>query len=429
MVDGLETVEYNELTSASMAATTTSRTSVAAPHKRKTQVPGQALGYSLQVTRATARLLCASPGTTISFEVLDDVATTAASAEVTAEQTKSAITHNPLADRAVDFWKTVSDWVDAVRDTRLDPARTHFDLYVSRNVHGPISDRFAATATVQDGLAQLDVACDELWGAAPKRVKRNRVAAGLQPFLDNVFGADREVVATIIERFSIIRGRGVSAAEIDDLVRTKFVSEDKVDIVRDFALGWVKRRIDELIEQGKDASILCDEFHQAMTVFVQKYDHRRILFSIANITHAEALSELPVRTYVRQLELIDASFDDKIRAATDFLRSSADRAFWGKRGWVVDASFDEFEDSLKRQWEIKRKTRLLEDAGRAPDVTGQLIYADCSGCRQVIEGLEVPPHFVPGSLHTLADRLDIGWHPEFRERITALAAPTTPKPA
>lgn len=410
-----------------MAATTTQH--AAAPRRRTTQVPGQALGYSLQVTRATARLLAASPGMTISFEVLDDVAVASAAAGVVAEQTKSAITHNALADRAVDFWKTMSNWVDAVREGRLDPSKTRFDLYVSRNVHGPISDHFEAAASVSEALASIEAACDDLWGSAPKRAKRSRVGAILKPFLENVFSADRLLVAAIIERFSIVRGRGVSAAEIDDLVRTKWVSENKVDIVRDYALGWVKRRIDELIEQRKDAAILYDEFHSVMIAFVQKYDHRRILFSIAQVSRAEALAELPVRTYVRQLELIDASFDDKLRAATDFLSSSADRAFWGKRGLVFEKSFDEFEDGLKRQWEIKRKTRLLEDASRAATVTGHLIYLDCSGCAQTIEGLEVPLHFVPGSLHTLADRRDIGWHPDFRDLLAPSSASVTPKPA
>jgi hypothetical protein len=410
-----------------MAATTTQQTT--APRRRSAQVPGQALGYSLQVTRATARLLAAAPGTTISFEVLDDVSAASAALDVVAEQTKSAITHNPLADRAVDFWKTMSNWVDAVRAGRLDPSQTRFDLYVSRNVHGPISDRFAAASNMQEALASLDAACNELWGSAPKRPKRNRVAAALKPFLEKVFSADRQLVAGIIERFSIIRGRGVSAAEIDDLVRTKWVSENKVEFARNYALGWVKQRIDGLTEQGKNAAILSDEFHHVMTAFVQKYDHRRILFSIAQVTRAEALAEFPVRVYVRQLELIDASFDDKLRAATDFLSSSADRAFWEKKGLVFEKSFDEFEDGLKRQWEIKRKTRLLEDSSRAPTATGHLIYADCSGCTQTIEGLEVPPHFVPGSFHTLADRRDIGWHPDFRNLLAPSSALVTSKPA
>lgn len=420
-----------------MAATTTSRTSgtgaaaqsldaAAAARNRRTQVPGQALGYSLQVTRATARLLEAPPSTTISFEVLDDVAVTDAAAGVVAEQTKSAITHNPLADRAVDFWKTISNWLDAVCGGSLDLANTRFELYVSRKVHGPISDRFAAAATMEDAHTAIVAACDELWGPLPKQSKRNRVAAALKPYLENIFTADRDVLASLIEKFSIIRGRGVSAAEIDALVRTKWVSDDKVDIIRDFALGWVKRRIDEMLEQDRHAAISSDEFRGVMTAFVQKYDQRRILFSVAHVTEAEALAELPVRTYVRQLELIDATFEEKLSAATDFLRSSADRTFWGKKGWVLDASFDEFEDALTRQWDLKRKTRLLEDAGRGRETTGKLIYVDCCGCQQSIEGLEVPPHFVPGSLHALADCLDIGWHPDFRDRLAAPAIRATP---
>jgi hypothetical protein len=42
--------------------------------KRKTEVPGQALGYGLQYTRLTQLLLQAPEGSFCSMEVLDDVA-------------------------------------------------------------------------------------------------------------------------------------------------------------------------------------------------------------------------------------------------------------------------------------------------------------------------------------------------------------------
>ncbi|CDG47936.1 hypothetical protein SCTVLC_1222 [Serratia symbiotica SCt-VLC] len=42
--------------------------------KRKTEVPGQALGYSLQFTRLTHLLLLAPEGSVCRMELLDDVA-------------------------------------------------------------------------------------------------------------------------------------------------------------------------------------------------------------------------------------------------------------------------------------------------------------------------------------------------------------------
>jgi hypothetical protein len=32
-----------------------------------------------------------------------------------------------------------------------------------------------------------------------------------------------------------------------------------------------------------------------------------------------------------------------------------------------------------------------------------------------LQGMDVPFHFIPGSFHTLAETLDVGWHPRYRE--------------
>ncbi len=68
-----------------------------AKRKRATQAPGQFYGYSIQTTRMVARLLQCSQGQAVSLEVLDDVAVTGGP-EVLAEQSKSGLAHNPVAD-------------------------------------------------------------------------------------------------------------------------------------------------------------------------------------------------------------------------------------------------------------------------------------------------------------------------------------------
>ncbi len=67
--------------------------------KRKTEVPGQALGYSLQFTLLTHLLLQAPEGSLCSLEVLDDVAQENNSGDIRFIQSKSALTANPAADR------------------------------------------------------------------------------------------------------------------------------------------------------------------------------------------------------------------------------------------------------------------------------------------------------------------------------------------
>jgi hypothetical protein len=50
--------------------------------------------------------------------------------------------------------------------------------------------------------------------------------------------------------------------------------------------------------------------------------------------------------FIRQLELVEASNDDQLRAVGDFLRASADKVEWADRGLIFPGSLDEWDDSL-----------------------------------------------------------------------------------
>src|SRR4051794_16542719 len=104
--------------------------------KARATAPGQALGYGLQYTRLTALLFDAPERSICSLEVLDDVAVELADGNTKLGQSKSALTDNPVADRAAPLWKTISNWIRLVSDGSVDVARTTFELYVSRPVDG-----------------------------------------------------------------------------------------------------------------------------------------------------------------------------------------------------------------------------------------------------------------------------------------------------
>jgi iron uptake system EfeUOB component EfeO/EfeM len=112
--------------------------------KKSAHVPGQLYGYSLQTTRATGRLLQSPPGFFVSVEVFDDVGVEGKGGEKTAEQTKSAVTTNPIADRSLELWKTFSNWLDAVEHGEIDAGKTLFELHLSKKRAGAIAESFAA---------------------------------------------------------------------------------------------------------------------------------------------------------------------------------------------------------------------------------------------------------------------------------------------
>ena len=94
----------------------------------KHTVPGQYLGYALQPVRLCYHLLSCPPGSSVSLETVEDVAVYLPNGHVILEQMKSALSHNPLSDWALDFWKTIGYWVSS--GAAADP-KFHFNFYVT----------------------------------------------------------------------------------------------------------------------------------------------------------------------------------------------------------------------------------------------------------------------------------------------------------
>src|SRR3984893_14056357 len=88
--------------------------------------PGQALGYLLQETVLTHRLLSALPGELLSLELLEDVAVHHAGGPKELIQSTSTAGNNPVADRDPKLWKTLYNWITTIRQLKLDPARVRF---------------------------------------------------------------------------------------------------------------------------------------------------------------------------------------------------------------------------------------------------------------------------------------------------------------
>jgi hypothetical protein len=75
--------------------------------KSKHNAPGQYLGFALQPLRMFYHLLTAPKEAWVSLELVDDIAVHYANGDMLAEQTKSALSHNPLSNWAIDLWKTM----------------------------------------------------------------------------------------------------------------------------------------------------------------------------------------------------------------------------------------------------------------------------------------------------------------------------------
>lgn len=366
----------------------------------------------------------ADVGDVVCLEVFDDVGVEKLDGTKVAEQIKSTLGYNPLADREVAFWKTIANWLDAIESKMLDVGTTRFEIYVSRAVvPGVICDSFNKAADVAMGEKAAAAARCELWGAGPKFEKKGSVAASLAPQVNRALRHSDSAIGALASRMKVVLGNGNPFDEVRVLLTNKLVSSDAYEDVVKWVLGWVKKQTDEMIQRAEPARISYDVFHAALLGYVRRHDRETTLRSIAGDPDPELVAhERGVRTYVDQLEIVDADEEDVLAAINDFLRAATDRTSWAERGFIDGKALDAFEEELMQTWRNHKRKLDITARKASPQDRGLLVFSECNGHTAKPGGLDCPPHFTRGSFHALADDEAIGWHPDYAAELTRTRA-------
>lgn len=383
-------------------------------------VPGQAGGYYLQETRLLYHLLKANTGDTVSLEYLGDVAVVHEDGSFTTEEDKSAITDNPVTDRSVNLWKTLHNWILSAESGDLDPELTRYILYVPhKHFTGPFIKKFHDAKTLKEATEAVKFVKTELWGSAPKYILKDKVASSIATYAEIVFFNER-TVAAIIKNFKFERGADAGFEEIIEAIKNSFVPPEHADVYRRHMLGWVKEKIDLCIAKDLIPQISKDEFMHEGHVVLRKFDRERILESVTT-KPSRATADAQVRKapkYIRQLDYINLSYEDKVDAVCDYYTAESDRYAWIERGMLHESSADEFDTRLKLKWknvcgEVKATMNHID-----PEQKGAAVYFKCRQYETTIEGCAVEDYLIHGTYHLLADEPSIGWHPNWSKLIT-----------
>lgn len=368
--------------------------------------PGQYYGYSIQPTRQCLRLLLAPAGSVVALEVLDDVDVVQPDGKVTAEQAKSGIATNPISDWSVDLWKTFANWIDAVEKGLLDLSRTSFHLYVVQKKKGAIADKLKYAHTQEIAMKAVAEIKAEYEAQGP---------TGCKTYIEKFLSYEPEKLGQLIRQFDYEAGDSDPVKPITDYLRAT-VPDVSLDNACVAAIGWVKTRSDELIGAGKHPGIQRDEFSDWLSTFCSAIDYDHLLTYAAappEKTDVESnISEFPVM--MRQLDIIERRYRDKVKAMTDFMQTKATKIKWAQKGLIVEDQFKEFEYSLLDHWELN--SLKLKSQSELTDIDkGQTLFLECSLLSPKINGKEIPSHFTNGTFQYLSNDKVIGWHPKYKE--------------
>ncbi|MFT3811742.1 MAG: hypothetical protein QM740_00005, partial [Acidovorax sp.] len=291
------------------------------------------------------------------------------------------------------------------RRRRVDGAKTSFQLYVTPPKPGKLSAAMHAAADAKAVESLVKQVRDKL----KKRADPPKCIAYVQKFLD----------ATDALRLAVVGKTTVFATDADPLEPLRellrpTVPEASLDVICASAIGQAKEAADKYIRRKAPALLDVAEFRRNFHAFVRQNNMAGYLPAFTAAPSKDAakalLTSRPV--FVRQLQLIEASEEQQLRAASDLMRTSGEKVKWADQGLVFDGTFEDWEDTLLRKHDAAQSEVQDTYSEKTQEAQGRIVYSRCAAMEVPLDSRVVPGFFTHGGFTDLADRRKLGWHPE-----------------
>lgn len=372
------------------------------------------VGYLYQCRFALFKAIEATrdaPGADISIERFDDVAFEQNGDPVELIQTKHHLAgKGSLSDASTDLWKTLRVWAErSAADSATVLSSRFFLITTATAPSGSAASLLRAEGRNEtEALALLEASAAASTSAT--NAPAYKAFAALSPTLRLGLLEAMTVLDAAPDALDL---QADIEAELHHAAKTQHVPA----LVERLEGWWFRQVIVSLSVAGAppipvvavDAKI--DELRESLHLDALPVD-----FAELDVTQ-EILDEHDGRLFVRQLRDIEVAPKRIEWAIRDYYRAFEQRSRWTRDDLLVDNELQRYERGLIEAWEPRFESACEECDGR--DDAGRIAAG-----RQIYQWAERDADFplrsvrqrflTHGSFHILANRLALGWHPDFR---------------
>ncbi|WP_406635833.1 ABC-three component system protein [Amycolatopsis sp. WGS_07] len=379
---------------------------------------GSAVGYLAQVEYALVIALermDREESLQLSLETIDDITfedPLGSARELW--QTKHHVNrHGTLGDASPDLWKTLHNWIESA-----DDGSACFLFTTVTAADG------TAAALLRPGRAEADVA------AAREKLEAVALAAGnasLKDYYARYLGLTERQRTELLARVTVLDSQATGediTGRLVATVRKAVIYKRRLPLVERLRGWWHARTMTHLtrIAEGEHDCIAMEEIEAQLLDIAQSLRDDALPLDYS-ATEEPTLEQVKAddRVFVEQLNLIMLHHERIRQAVYDHNRAFLQRSRWQREQLVGIGELDAYDRRLIEEW--KRVFLPLEEptAGDEP-----VDDEKCRSARKLYARIqeralpeirsEVRSGYIPlGSLHVLADRLQIGWHPDWVE--------------
>jgi hypothetical protein len=378
---------------------------------------GSALGYLAQVEYALLLMLNRMDSTyelELSIETLDDIVLHDDDGPVELRQTKHHVDQQAsLTDANTDLWKTLHNWIDEAGDS--DSELVLLTTATASASSAPSRLRTEAGRDTATALTALE------------RTARESRNVANQDYYAAFLGLTPQRRLSLLERVTVADGEVGAAdltAALNLAVRKSAPPARRAALVERLRGWWHQRVMEHLtrVAHGGRGRISMAEVESQLYSFAQSLRDEDLPIDYEDMERPdEAAVDEDTSIFIEQLRLIAMGSKRMRQCMYDHNRAFAQRSRWQRERLLKVGELARYDARLKDEWR-RHFTPLTDEEGSSAE---EEVKSRARERFHALDTSSLPPirpevsaGFVAnGSLHILADRLEIGWHPEWLEHL------------
>lgn len=379
---------------------------------------GQMTGYLYQVRLALKLLLESDdPLFQISLEKFDDIAFDKDDEPVQLIQAKHHSKPASLSDSSVDLWRTLNEWFDVIEkdNTILD----HTDFIIITTASVPVDS--IATSIIAGNYQR---AYNSLKDVAESKGNQANVS-----YYQHFLNMPARIVLKILRRIQIISSANSIkdiSRDIEKQIRYACRPEHVLLAISRIEGWWFQECIKALTSESLVITTQ-SQLHAKILEITRQYGEDNLPIEFWDLEGVEE-DELDSkeRMFLDQLRLLQCKSNTLRLAIRDYYRASKQRSNWLRQGLVYANELDIYEHRLKDSWEHAFFDMEEELSDYNTPTEAEKIKAGKALYRKMMEqdirirkGVEAA-YVMKGTYHHLANRLVVGWHIDFLEKLKSL---------
>lgn len=387
--------------------------------------PGQMAGYLYQVLAALLLILDSKNDLNkLCIEKFDDVAFVETDKPKVMIQVKHQINaRGKLTNTSTDLWRSINSWCDSIKTNSMDILTTSFVILTTAVAP---DDSAAYFLRGQQKNRNTEKALELILTAA------NGTQETTKAFRNNFLSLSDEKRRQLISNIYIY----------DNSIQIKSFREE---LKRRIRWGTLPRFEDLICEQlegwwfQKAIQFLCSD----QTVYIDQKQVQSKIYEISSSYREDSLPitvdpltfpsekdlkafETDTQVFIEQLKLIVLSEERIKRAIRDYYHAYQQRAKWVREDLLYIDELETYETQLVDEWQrlFEISKEELSDVDSIDEnikrKIGKKLYNDVENLELYIRERVTQPFIMRGTYHGLSNKLQIGWHTDFYDRLYKL---------